>query len=98
MNNELKQTCRASQVEKQEVIKKEQHCGNVENKKVSPLKAIKLKCKVDCCNNDRKSWTDCEITDCWLYPFRFGKNPFSKRKGNADKLKAYRNKLNGGLG
>jgi len=60
--------------------------------KISPLKAIKIKCKEDCCNNDIKSWKECEVTDCVLWQFRFGKNPNSKRKGNPNNLKAYRNR------
>jgi hypothetical protein len=49
---------------------------------MTPLRAIKIKCKEDCCCNDRNSWIDCSIEDCVLFPFRFGKNPNDKRKGN----------------
>lgn len=61
-------------------------------KRLSPLKSIKLKCKEDCCNNDRESWINCEITDCVLWVYRMGKNPNSKRKGNPDNLRAFRAK------
>lgn len=55
-------------------------------KKMTPLRAIKLKCKEDCCSGDQKSWVDCQIDDCYLHPYRMGKNPFSKRKGNTQAL------------
>jgi hypothetical protein len=51
-------------------------------KKITPLKAIRLKCKEDCCANDRKSWVNCDIEDCALFIYRLGKNPYDKRKGN----------------
>jgi len=41
-------------------------------KKITPLKAIKKKCRFDCCVNDRISWVDCSITNCSLWNFRFG--------------------------
>lgn len=45
-------------------------------RKLTPLKAIKKKCKEDCCAGDTKSWVDCKIKDCALWPYRFGKNPY----------------------
>lgn len=45
----------------------------------SPLKAIRLKC-LDCSYNSSNEVRLCPVTDCILYPFRFGKNPFRKRK------------------
>ena len=45
-----------------------------------PLKAIRDYCKYGCCNGDRKSWKDCPIEECSLYPFREGVNPFRKRR------------------
>ena len=48
-------------------------------KKLTPLKAIKQKCRFDCCANDRKSWTDCTITDCPLWRFRFGTKEIPER-------------------
>lgn len=51
-------------------------------KHLSPLKTIKLFC-VDCGGGNRKEARDCFISDCLLFPFRLGKNPYSKkRKGN----------------
>lgn len=39
------------------------------------LTAIKNKCREDCCAGDIKSWTECTITECLLYPYRMGKDP-----------------------
>lgn len=44
----------------------------------SPIKAIRLKC-LDCCCWQYSEVKACTCTDCPLYPFRFGKNPFIKR-------------------
>jgi len=44
---------------------------------LSPLKAIKKRCKDECCCGDLKSWRECAC-DCALRPFRFGKNPYHK--------------------
>lgn len=36
------------------------------------LHDVRLKCKEDCSAGDRKSWLDCNITDCALYNHRLG--------------------------
>ena len=36
-------------------------------------KAIRLYCKMQCCAGDTKSWQNCSITNCFLWPFRMGK-------------------------
>ena len=63
----------------------------------SPLKAIKAKC-VDCCCGQKQEVKDCPITECDLYPFRLGKNPFRKRElseeqkaAAAERFKQYHN-------
>lgn len=43
----------------------------------SPTKAIRLKC-MDCTCQQANEVRDCTITDCPLYPSRFGKNPYHK--------------------
>lgn len=45
----------------------------------SPVKAIRAYC-IGCCNGSFNEVKLCEISDCELYPFRFGKNPYIKRK------------------
>ena len=47
-------------------------------KTTSPLKAIRENC-LDC-NGTASEVKLCPCTDCALWPFRFGKNPYSKRK------------------
>ena len=45
----------------------------------SPMKAIRANC-LDCCNGSPKDVKECDVKNCDLYAYRFGKNPFSKRK------------------
>ena len=45
--------------------------------KTTPLKAIKKKC-FDCSGDSYKEVSLCLVTDCAIYPYRFGKNPFAK--------------------
>jgi hypothetical protein len=47
-------------------------------KNMTPLKRIRLKC-LDCSAEQPKEVRLCPVTECALYPLRFGKNP--KRKG-----------------
>lgn len=37
------------------------------------LKAIKEKCREDCCAGDKASWINCSIKDCSLFSYRFGR-------------------------
>ena len=50
----------------------------MEKEKLTPLKAIRLKC-LDCSGGQPKEVRYCPAKECDLYPYRFGKNP--KRKG-----------------
>ena len=54
----------------------------------SPLKAIKHKCLYDCCAGDTTSWKECNATDCFLYPFRLGKNPYRTPRKLSEEQKA----------
>jgi len=45
--------------------------------KLTPCRAIKLYCKAQCCVGDLKSWHECSIKHCYLYPYRLGKRPKS---------------------
>ena len=38
----------------------------------NPVKAIRAKC-MDCCCGSTAEITNCTVTGCSLYPFRFGK-------------------------
>ncbi len=72
--------------------------GNLDGRKLTPQKAIKLHC-LACHGGHEFSWRmadgsveepsrphadvkTCPCKTCWLYPFRTGRNPFTKRKGN----------------
>lgn len=50
--------------------------------KIPVLRAIRLKC-LDCSADARKEVELCPVANCPLHPFRFGKNPF-RRKRNID--------------
>lgn len=56
----------------------------MEEKRFSPLKAIRLKC-LDCCSNEVKL---CTLTRCPLYPFREGHNPNIAKREYTDEQKA----------
>lgn len=49
----------------------------MEEKRISPLKAIRLKC-LDCCCGSSNEVKLCTATGCALYPFREGVNPNRK--------------------
>lgn len=48
-------------------------------KYIPPLKAIRLKC-LDCVCGNAYEVRNCTGSDCPLYFYRFGKNPFLKRE------------------
>ena len=45
---------------------------------MTPIKSIRAKC-LDCSGYQPKEIRNCPMTDCFLYPYRMGKNP--NRKG-----------------
>lgn len=58
----------------------------------SPGKAIREKC-LDCCGNANEVKL-CPVTDCALYPFRFGKNPYrTKREYSEEQKQQMRERL-----
>ena len=64
----------------------------------TPLKAIRQHC-LDCCCGQVNEVKLCPATSCSLHPYRFGKNPNSKRtmtdeqrQAAAERLKAAREK------
>lgn len=56
----------------------------------SPLRAIKLFCRNNCCavgpdnHGSMEAWKECNISSCQLHAFREGKNPFRKRRDMTD--------------
>ena len=45
----------------------------------NPVKAIRAKC-LDCCCGSTAEVTNCTVSGCALFPFRFGKNPYRQRR------------------
>ena len=56
-------------------------------KKTTPLQAIKEHC-LECSDGQKQEVKLCPVTECKLYPFRSGKNPFSKRKLSEEQKQA----------
>ena len=53
----------------------------------SPMKAIRAKC-MDCTGGQFAEIAECAITDCPLYAFQYGKNPYHKRASPKTRAKA----------
>ena len=54
---------------------------------MTPLKAIRAKC-LDCCCGNAAEVERCPCGDCSLFPFRFGKNPYNKKREYTEEYKA----------
>lgn len=59
----------------------------MEEKRISPMKAIRLKC-LDCSCGSSNEVKLCPATGCPLYPFREGVNPNRKPKMYTEEQKA----------
>lgn len=46
---------------------------------LTPLKAIRAKC-LDCCCGSSHEVNLCPCSNCALYPFRYGKNPYRAKR------------------
>jgi hypothetical protein len=53
----------------------------IKSKTLTPMTAIRSKC-MQCSNWQYGDITQCPITDCALWPYRFGKNPDRRGVGN----------------
>lgn len=59
----------------------------------NPVKAIREFC-LDCCGDSSATVKGCTATNCALYPFRLGKNPFrSKRELTEEQKEAAKVRL-----
>lgn len=56
------------------------------------LRAIRLKC-YDCSSYQSNEVRECLVTNCPLYPFRLGKNPFRKKELSDEKRKELRERF-----
>lgn len=54
---------------------------------MTPIKAIRLKC-IDCCCGSAAEVKFCPAYNCPLHDFRFGKNPFRKKREYTEEQKA----------
>jgi hypothetical protein len=77
--------------------------GNLDHRKLTPQQAIKFYCwdcqgghefpwrmadgKVEKPLRPTDEVRGCESTTCWLYPFRHGRNPYSRHRGHADSIR-----------
>lgn len=59
----------------------------MEEKRMSALKAIRLKC-LDCCCGSSNEVKLCTVPRCHLYPFREGHNPYIAKREYTDEQKA----------
>ena len=60
----------------------------MEEKKITnPVKAIRAKC-LDCSCGSSNEVELCTYTECALYPFRRGKNPYRKKQELSEKQRA----------
>ena len=59
----------------------------MEEKRISPLKAIRLKC-LECSCGSSNEVKLCPITQCALYPFREGHNPYIAKQEWTEERKA----------
>lgn len=55
-------------------------------KKITALKAIRLKC-LECSNGSSTEVTECPVKNCPIYPYRLGHNPFIEKKELTDEQK-----------
>lgn len=58
----------------------------MENERITPMKAIRLKC-LNCCCGSSHEVKLCPCTKCPLYPFREGRNPFVAKREYTDEQK-----------
>ncbi len=54
--------------------------------KITPMRAIRAKC-LDCCCGSSSEVRACTITDCPLYPLRYGHRESTMKKREAEKEK-----------
>ena len=54
---------------------------------MTPIKAIRAKC-LDCCCDNAAEVERCPCVKCSLYPFRFGKNPYNKKREYSEEYKS----------
>ena len=61
-------------------------------KRLTPIKAIRQHC-LSCSAGYASEVRNCAITDCALYPYRLGKNPYIKREITEEQREAFRERM-----
>lgn len=64
----------------------------MEEKRLTPMKAIRLKC-LDCCCGSPNEVKMCTVERCPLYQFRDGHNPNIKKEYTAEERQAMADRL-----
>lgn len=61
------------------------------SKHLTPIQAIKKKCKEQCCCGDLSSWKECSVVSCPLWAYRLGKRPktLTSEKSNQKQADSY---------
>jgi hypothetical protein len=68
-------------------------------KQLTPMMAIKKKCKEHCCCGDLTSWKECSVKTCPLWAYRMGKRPQKQgdSSSNSEEKKESKQNVGGGL-
>lgn len=62
----------------------------MEQRQLTPIKAIRAKC-LDCCFDSNNEVKYCTVTQCSLWPYRLGRNPYRKEMTQEEKERAVAN-------
>ena len=65
----------------------------MEEKRLTPIKAIRKYC-LDCSGDSVNEVKICPCKDCFLYPYRLGKNPYIKKNLTEEQRKQMGERLN----
>lgn len=68
-------------------------------KHLTPIQAIKKKCKEHCCCSDLTSWKECSVRTCPLWAYRMGKRPKKEADSSllSEKIQSTKENVRGGL-
>lgn len=58
----------------------------MEQKQLTPIKAIRAKC-LDCCCDSNNEVKYCTVTHCALWPYRLGRNPYRQELTQEEKAR-----------
>lgn len=58
----------------------------MEQRQLTPIKAIRAKC-LDCCCDSNNEVKCCTVTQCALWPYRLGRNPYRQELTQEEKAR-----------